>query len=73
MKQSRAQENRQSKEPMINNNKPRPENKDNLDSRENLELNDRPSGHNRKTDVHHGAVEKNEHNETRGSRPGKKK
>lgn len=48
-------------------NRPRPENKDNLDSRENLELNDQ-GGHNKK-EVHEG--EKNEHNERRGMRPKK--
>jgi hypothetical protein len=65
MKDSRNQNNKQSKEPAINNNKPRPENKDNLDSRDNLELNDVKAGHNKK-EVRDG--EKNEHNETRGSR-----
>ena len=40
MKDSRNQGTKQSKAPAINNNRPRPENKDNLDSRENLELND---------------------------------
>lgn len=43
-----------------------PENKDNLDSRENLEINDDPSGNNKK-EVHGGT--KDEHNETMGSRP----
>lgn len=54
------------KQPMRQNtgNKPRPENKDDLDSRENLELNDH-GGHNKK-EVHKG--EKNEHNERRGTR-----
>jgi hypothetical protein len=70
MKNSRAQENRQSKEPMINNNKPRPENKDNLDSRENLEINDVPAGHNKK-DTHEGDGAKNEHNDKRGTRQSK--
>lgn len=53
---------------MINNNRPRPENKDNLDSRDNLELNDTKSGHNKK-ELHIG--HKDEHNDKRGSRPKK--
>lgn len=48
------------------NNNHRPEVRDNLDSRKNLELNDAPAGHNKK-EVHDG--EKNEHNETRGGKP----
>jgi hypothetical protein len=67
MKTSRAQESRQSKEPMINNNRPRPENKDNLDSRENLELNDAPSGHNKKA-THVADDAKTEYNDKRGTR-----
>lgn len=48
MKGSRNQENQQSKAPAINNNRPRPQNKDDIDSRSNLEISDQPSGHNRK-------------------------
>lgn len=51
MKTSRNQRNRQSKAPAIDNNRPRPENKDDIDSRGNLEISNQPSGHNRK-DVH---------------------
>ncbi len=67
MKDSRNQGNKQSKAPAINNNRPRPDNKDNLDSRENLELNDNGGGHNTK-DTHEGDGAKNEHNDKRGSR-----
>jgi hypothetical protein len=70
MKDTRNQNNKQSKEPAIHNNKPRPENKDNLDSRDNLELNDEDEGggHNKK-ELHIGT--KDEHNDKRGSRPNK--
>jgi hypothetical protein len=70
MKDARNQNIKQSKEPAINNNKPRPENKDNLDSRDNLELNDanEGGGHNKK-ELHIGV--KDEHNEKRGDRPDK--
>lgn len=66
MKGSRDQMTPQSKMPASHNNRTRPENKDNLDSRENLELNDFQGGHNKK-EVHNG--EKNEQNERRGMRP----
>ena len=52
----------------VNSNAQRPDVRDNLDSRKNLELSDTPTGHNKK-EVHGG--EKNEHNETRGGRPKK--
>lgn len=48
MKGSRNQENQQSKAPAINNNRPRPQNKDDIDSRGNLEIQEEPTGHNRK-------------------------
>jgi hypothetical protein len=67
MKGSRNQENQQSKAPAINNNRPRPQNKDNLDARENLELTNAPTGHNKKA-THEGDEAKNEHNDKRGSR-----
>jgi hypothetical protein len=67
MKGSRNQENQQSKAPAVNNNRPRPQNKDNLDSRENLELNDAPTGHNKKA-THEGDEANNEHNDKRGTR-----
>lgn len=51
MKGSRNQNNQQSKAPAINNNRPRPQNKDDIDSRGNLEIPDEPTGHNRK-EVH---------------------
>jgi hypothetical protein len=72
MKDARNQNSQQSKEPAINNNKPRPENKDNLDSRENLELNDAKEGggHNKKA-THQGDDAKNEQNDKRGTRPGR--
>jgi len=50
------------------NNVPKPEIRDNLDSRENLEINDTKSGHNKK-EVHDG--EKTEQNDKRGSKQGK--
>lgn len=62
MKTSRNSHNKQSKQGVVN--KPRPEIRDDLDSRENLELNDH-GGHNKK-EVHEGR--KNEHNERRGTR-----
>ncbi len=71
MKGSANQNNHQSKAPAINNNKPRPENKDNLDSRGDLELNEKPSGHNKKA-THQGDDAKNEHNDKQGSHPTKK-
>ena len=70
MKNSAHQESHQSKAPAINNNKPRPENKDNLDSRENLEINDVPSGHNKKA-THEGDEAKTEYNDKRGTSPTK--
>lgn len=48
MKGSRNEESHQSKAPAIDNNKPRPENKDNLDSRGDIEGNDKSGEHNRK-------------------------
>lgn len=48
MKGSRNQGNQQSKAPAINNNRPRPQNKDDIDSRKNLEIKDKPTGHNSK-------------------------
>ena len=45
-----------------------PNERNNLDSRKNLEINDNPSGHNKK-ELHKG--EKHEQNETRGEKPGK--
>jgi hypothetical protein len=39
--------------------------RDNLDARKNLEINDTPTGHNKK-ELHNGT--KDEHNETRGRR-----
>jgi hypothetical protein len=68
MKGSRNEHTKQSKEPAINNNRPRPENKDDLDARKNLEINDVPAGHNRKEDMHKGREAKNEHNDKRGTR-----
>lgn len=68
MKGSRNQNNQQSKAPAINNNRPRPQNKDDLDSRENLELTNAPSGHNKKA-THQGDEAKSEHNDRRGERP----
>ncbi len=50
---------------MVNNNRPRPENKDNLDARGNLEMTNAPTGHNKK-ELKNGT--KDEHNETRGQR-----
>lgn len=50
------------------NNRHRPENKDNLDSRGDLELNDQPSGNNEK-ELHVG--HKNKHNDPQGERPNK--
>ena len=69
MKTSRNQNNHQSKAPAIDNNRPRPQNKDNLDSRENLELNDENEGggHNKKA-THEGDDAKNEKNDKRGTR-----
>ena len=64
MKNSANQNSRQSKAPAINNNRPRPENKDNLDHRENLELHEN-GGHNKK-EMHIG--EKDEHNTRQGQR-----
>lgn len=61
MKDARNQNNHQSKQGITN--KPRPDVRDNLDHRDNLELNEEPTGHNKK-EVRDG--EKNEHNETRG-------
>lgn len=57
MKNSRNQDNHQSKAPAINNNRPRPQNKDDIDSRSNLEIPNQPSGHNRK-DVHNEGKKK---------------
>ena len=51
-----------------NSNATHPHERNNLDSRKNLEINDDPSGHNAK-EVHNG--EKNERNETRGGKPKK--
>ena len=48
----------------------RPDNKDNLDSRGDLEINDQPSGHNEK-ELHIGT--KNEHNDSQASKPNKAK
>ena len=72
MKESRKQENKQSKAPAIGNNRPRPQNKDDLDSRENLELNDanEGGGHNKKA-THDGDDAKTELNDKRGTRPKK--
>lgn len=69
MKDARNQNNKQSKEPAINNNRPRPEIRDNLDSRDNLELNDsnEGGGQNKKA-THQGDDAKNEHNDKRGTR-----
>ena len=64
MKGARNENDKQSKQGHVN--RPRPEIRDNLDSRNNLEMNDSPSGHNRK-ETHN--VDKDEHNEKRGSRP----
>jgi len=60
--------NQGSKGSAIGNNKPRPENKDNLDSRENLELNDanEGGGHNKKA-THEGDDAKTEQNDKRGT------
>ncbi len=66
MKDSRNQESHQSKSPAIDNNLPRPQNKDNLDSRENLEQNDDGKGHNTKA-THEGDEAKNEQNDRRGT------
>ena len=50
------------------NNRHRPENKDNLDSRGDLELNEDPSGNNEKPlNIGH----KNKHNDPQGERPNK--
>lgn len=72
MKESRNQSNHQSKAPAIDNNRPRPTNKDSLDSRDNLELNDADEGggHNTKA-THEGDNAKTEQNDKRGSRPQK--
>jgi hypothetical protein len=51
-------------------NTPRPDIRDNLDSRENLELNDDGKGHNKKA-THEGDEAKTENNDKRGSRPNK--
>lgn len=51
------------------NNRHRPENKDNLDSRGDLELNETPSGNNEKDDLHIG--KKNKHNDPQGEQPNK--
>ena len=67
MKNSRNQENNQSKAPAINNNRPRPENKDDLDSRKNLEQNDEQTTHHTKA-THEGDHAKTEHNNKRGTR-----
>lgn len=50
-------------------NRNRPEVRDNLDSRGDLELNDQKSGHNKK-ELHQGV--KNEHNDPQGRRSTKK-
>ena len=50
------------------NNRHRPENKDNLDSRGDLELNEEPTGHNEK-ELRIG--KKNEHNDPQGESPNK--
>lgn len=47
----------------------KPEVRDNLDSRGDLELNDQPSGHNKK-ELHKGV--KNEHNDPQGRKSTKK-
>ena len=66
MKTSGNQSN-QNQSPAIDNNKHRPENKSNLDSRDNLELNDAKEGggHNKK-EVHSGQKAKDEHNSKQG-------
>ena len=68
MKDSRNQHDQQNRGPAIDNNKRRPENKDNLDSRENLEINDsnEGGGHNKKA-THEGDEAKNERNDKRGT------
>ena len=68
MKTSRSQNNAQSKQGHVNT--PRPDIRDNLDSRENLELNDDGKGHNKKA-THEGDEAKTENNDKRGSRPNK--
>ncbi len=68
MKGSANQANHQSKEPAIHNNKPRPENKDNLDDRGDLEQNDVQAGNNEK-ELHIG--KKNKHNDPQGEQPNK--
>ena len=70
MNSSANQNNQQSKSSAIDNNKPRPENKNNLDSRENLELNDDGGGHNTKA-THEGDEAKTERNDKRGTAPKK--
>jgi hypothetical protein len=66
MKDARNSTNGQSKQGHVNT--PRPDIRDNLDSRENLELNDDGKGHNKKA-THQGDDAKNEQNDKRGSRP----
>ena len=68
MKTSRSQNNAQSKQGHINT--PRPDIRDNLDSRENLEQNDDGKGHNKKA-THEGDDAKTEDNDKRGTRPRK--
>ena len=69
MKNSGNQHDQQNRGPAIDNNKRRPENKDNLDSRENLEINDanEGGGHNKKA-THEGDEAKTEQNDKRGTR-----
>lgn len=64
MKDARNQNTGQNKQGHVNT--PRPEIRDNLDSRENLELNDDGKGHNKKA-THEGDDAKTEHNDKRGS------
>jgi len=66
MKDSRHQENHQSKAPSIDNNRPRPNNKDGLDSRENLEQDDNGKSHHTKA-THEGDHAKNEDNDKQGA------
>lgn len=65
MKNASNQQSQQSKAPAPHANSQRPENKDNLDDRGNLELTNAPTGHNKK-EIKDGT--KDEHNETRGQR-----
>lgn len=68
---NQQQPNNQNKVPSIGNNRPTTQNKDNLDSRENLELNDdNVGGHNKKA-THEGDEAKTELNDKRGEPRGK--